>query len=186
MYDSLYNSWLKEKENTELQTLPKDFYTKLTEYVVEIRQKGRMLDRNSPKAKLISQELTRVKRLMEELVKLRFKKIIELASSTDSFGMTPLTPEEEKAVSELKTTFESFQSFLKGALRGKKPKVENSNASTNPTKKLLLRFLQEVPAIIGSDLKVYGPFSIEDVATLPIENAKVLMKHGVATKVEIA
>ena len=181
MYNLLYNSWLKEKENVELQTLPKDFYAKLTGYVVEIRQKGRMLDRNSPKAKLISQELSRVKWLMEELAKLRFEKIVELANSTDSFKGERLTPEEERALSELKATVESFQSFLKGALRGKKPKIDNDNT---PSKRLLLRFLKEVPTIVGEDLKVYGPFSVEDVATLPIENAKVLMKQGVATKIE--
>lgn len=182
MYNSLYNSWLKEKKNAELQKLPKDFYAKLTGYIVEIRQKGRMLDRNSPKAKLISQELGRVKWLMEELAKLRFEKIVELANSTDSPKVESLTHEEERALSELKATFESFQSFLKGALRGKKPKVDNSNT---PTKRLLLRFLKEVPAIVGEDLKVYGPFSVEDVATLPIGNAKVLMKQGVATKIEV-
>lgn len=181
MYNLLYNSWLKEKENVELQTLPKDFYAKLTGYVVEIRQKGRMLDRNSPKAKLISQELSRVKWLMEELAKLRFEKIVELANSTDSFKGERLTHEEERTLSELKATVESFQSFLKGTLRGKKPKIDNDNTLS---KRLLLRFLKEAPTIVGEDLKVYGPFSVEDVATLPIGNARVLMKQGVATKIE--
>jgi DNA replication initiation complex subunit (GINS family) len=33
-------------------------------------------------------------------------------------------------------------------------------------------------------MKTYGPFKVEDVASLPIENAKVLIKQGLAEKVE--
>jgi len=48
-----------------------------------------------------------------------------------------------------------------------------------------LRFKGEVPAIIGADMKVYGPFEIEDVASLPIENAGIMIKRDLADKVEI-
>ena len=51
-------------------------------------------------------------------------------------------------------------------------------------KRAVLRFLKDVPAIIGADMKTYGPFKVEDVASLPIENAKVLIKQGLAEKVE--
>jgi DNA replication factor GINS len=49
---------------------------------------------------------------------------------------------------------------------------------------VVLRFLKDVPALIGSDMKTYGPFEAEDVATLPSENAKILVKQGLAEKVE--
>jgi DNA replication initiation complex subunit (GINS family) len=47
-----------------------------------------------------------------------------------------------------------------------------------------LRFLKEVPAIIGADMKTYGPFKVEDIAALPIENTKILIKQGLAEKLE--
>ena len=50
---------------------------------------------------------------------------------------------------------------------------------------LLIRFLQPIPAIVGLNAKVYGPFKVEDVASLPIENAESLIKRGIAVKVEI-
>jgi DNA replication initiation complex subunit (GINS family) len=43
-----------------------------------------------------------------------------------------------------------------------------------------------VPAIIGSDMKTYGPFEAEDIASLPAENAKILVKQGLAEKVEVS
>ena len=181
MYDLLYDAWLKEKKSIELQKLPKDFYVKIAEYIRKIRQEGRMLDRKSAKAKLISKELTNVRRLIDELVKLRFEKIIGHATSAKLAEHETLTFEEEKLFVGIKPPFESFQTALKGTVRGKTPKVEEIIA---PTKRVLLRFLKEVPAIAGSDMQGYGPFSVEDVATLPIENAKVLLKRGVAMEIE--
>jgi DNA replication initiation complex subunit (GINS family) len=181
MYDVLYNAWLKEKENVELQKLPRDFYEKLAEYVGRIRREGRMLDKKSVKAKLIAQELLNVKRLMKELFTMRSEKIVNYAASAKSLDKELLTLEEERVLLELRPSFEKFQSFLKDALRGKVSEVEEK---TELSKRRLLRFTQDVPAIVGADLKVYGPFSVEDVATLPVENAKVLVKHGVAMEIE--
>jgi len=33
-------------------------------------------------------------------------------------------------------------------------------------------------------MKTYGPFKPEDIATLPTENARILIKQGVALEVE--
>jgi len=49
---------------------------------------------------------------------------------------------------------------------------------------MVVRFVQEVPAIIGVDMKTYGPFKPEDIATLPAENAKILIKKGLAVEIE--
>lgn len=74
----------------------------------------------------------------------------------------------------------SFQYFLKEASQGKVSRVDDHKLPP----RVMLRFLKKTPAIAGSDLKVYGPFSVEDVATLPIENAKVLVEHGVAVEID--
>ena len=70
MYDFIYKVWLKEKECYNLQELPEDFYDKLAEYISRIRQEGRMLDPQSPKAKLVSLELENTTRMTKEIVKL--------------------------------------------------------------------------------------------------------------------
>ncbi|UCH31435.1 MAG: DNA replication complex GINS family protein [Candidatus Bathyarchaeota archaeon] len=182
MYDLLYDAWLIEKRNIELQKLPKGFFAKMAEYIRKIRQEGRMLDRKSPKANLISKELTNVRKLMDELVKLRFEKIISYATSANVAEHETLTLEEERLFVGVRPSFENFQTSIKDSMRGKIPKVDEVII---PTKRILLRFLKEIPAIAGADMQTYGPFSVEDVAIVPIENAKVLLKRGVAMKVEI-
>jgi DNA replication factor GINS len=50
---------------------------------------------------------------------------------------------------------------------------------------MVVRLLKEIPEIVGADMKTYGPFKPEDVATVPKENAKTLIKQGLAVEVEI-
>lgn len=181
MYDLLYDAWLKEKQDTELQKLPKNFYGQVAEYIGRIREEGRMLDQKSTKARLITQELAKVRRLSKELAKLRFRKLVEYAAATKAVAREALTPEEERLVARMKPSLEDFQSFLTDLLRGRPLRAKEPG---EPPTKLLVRFLQEAPPIVGADLNVYGPFSTEDVATLPIENAKVLVKQGVAMEID--
>jgi DNA replication initiation complex subunit (GINS family) len=181
VYDALYDAWLREKQAAELQSLSKDFYSQMAEYIGRIRQEGRMLDQKSTKARLITQELSKVKRLTKELIKLRFRKLVESAATTKPVPREALTLEEETLLAQMKPSLEDFQSLWKALLRGKAAKAKEPR---EPPKKRLLRFLQEAPSIVGADLKVYGPFSPEDVATLPVENAKVLVKQGVAMEID--
>jgi DNA replication initiation complex subunit (GINS family) len=179
VYDELYKAWMMEKENSELQKLPKDFYSEIIHYVGRIRQEGRMLDQSSPKAKLTSRELSNAKRLVEELLGLRYEKIVKEVA-LKPLGKELLAPEEQTTLMGLMNSTTSFQYFLKEALQGKVSRVDHNK---HPTR-VMLRFLKKTPAIAGADLKVYGPFSVEDVATLPIENAKVLVEHGVAVQID--
>ncbi len=181
MYSMLYDAWLKEKENAEVQKLPKDFYTTAAEYVSKIRQEGRMLDQHSAKARLVAQESANVKRMMTELFTLRFNKIVKQAAAAGLLNKEALTLEEERLLLGVKPSVEDFQALLKEFLRGK---ITQVTEKADSPRRVVLRFVQEVPAIVGADLKVYGPFAAEDVATVPAENAKVLVEHGVATEIE--
>jgi DNA replication initiation complex subunit (GINS family) len=46
--------------------------------------------------------------------------------------------------------------------------------------------LKAIPAVVGVDMKTYGPFLAEDVGSLPLENAKILVKRGLAEAVEVS
>jgi DNA replication initiation complex subunit (GINS family) len=54
-----------------------------------------------------------------------------------------------------------------------------------PQGRVALRFLKAIPAIVGVDMKTYGPFMAEDVGSVPVENAKGLVKRGLAEAVEV-
>ena len=53
-------------------------------------------------------------------------------------------------------------------------------------KRSTIRFLKSIPAIMGADMKSYGPFVAEDVASLPPQNAQILVKQGLAVLVEVS
>ena len=46
--------------------------------------------------------------------------------------------------------------------------------------------MKAIPAIVGVDMKTYGPFLAEDVGSVPVENAKGLIKRGLAEAVEVS
>jgi len=180
MYDKLYEAWKTEKENAEIQRLPKNFYAKIAEYVKKIREERRMLDKKTTKAKLLSREFKSVKNMAEELVRLRYDKALKKSLARETVPSGVLIEEEEKLYGEILPLAEAYQTFLKGVLRGRLSRIERQEKP----KKTLLRFVQQIPAIVGSDMKPYGPFEPEDIATLPSENARILVKQGVAVEVE--
>jgi len=182
MYNTVYDAWRKERENSELQPLAKDFYAVLAGYVKRIREETRMLDEKTAKARLIKRELHNVRRLVRALVQLRLEKIFKATIESETVSVEVLTTEEEKLCAEMLPLAGSFQEFLKGILHGRTSKVDVARAKS---KRVLVRFLKDTPAIIGADMKAYGPFKSEDVGTVPAENADVLIKQGLAAKVEI-
>jgi DNA replication factor GINS len=48
----------------------------------------------------------------------------------------------------------------------------------SPSQLVLVRFLAEHPQLIGVDLRTYGPFRADDLATLPLENARVIVRKN--------
>lgn len=181
MYEELYKAWKKEKDSVEVQALPKDFFTLVAGYVKELRKESRMLDEKTVRAKLLVGESKNVKRLARELVQLRYNKTASQAADGEAVPRECLTKEEEGLYRDMVPSIESYQTLLKNIVSGRLPLSE----SRKKPKKLVLRFVQEIPAIVGVDLKTYGPFKAEDVATLPTENAKILVKQGLAVEVEV-
>ncbi|MBD3196686.1 MAG: hypothetical protein GF317_16640 [Candidatus Lokiarchaeota archaeon] len=57
---------------------------------------------------------------------------------------------------------------------------ENDSRSYQYT---LIRFIKKAPALVGLDLLNYGPFKKDDLANLPVENAKILITEKFAENV---
>ena len=180
MYDELYAAWKKEKESVEIQKLPRNFCARLADYVKKMREESRMLDAKTTKAKLMKRELKNVKSMVEELVRLRYEKTLEKIVAGEPVPREILAEGEEKLYGQIFPLAESYQAFLKDVLQGRLSRLEKKEKP----KKMLVRFVQEIPAIVGSDMKTYGPFKPEDIATLPTENARILIRQGVAVEVE--
>jgi DNA replication factor GINS len=181
MYDELYRIWKRELENIELESLPSDFYPRIADYVRKLKEEGRMLDKRTVKASLLKNEMRNVKRMLHELIQIRYRKLIKKASEGQKLPPDFLTIEEEKIHAGILPLAEAYQNFAKNILQGHIPKVQCELKH----KRVILRFLRDIPAIIGADMEMYGPFKAEDVASLPVENAEILVKQGSAEKVEV-
>ncbi len=185
MYDELYAAWRFELEKTSLGGLPPDFYARAADYLRNITEEIRIIDKKSVKSKLLERELERVKCMLQELIWVRYKKLVSLISESQKLPSHLLTDEEESFCTSFVSFVESYQKFADKLLHGQ----ISSQASKAPAKKVpkrvVLRFIKAVPAVIGADMKTYGPFMVEDVASIPVENANILVKQGLAEKVEL-
>ena len=179
MYDELYEAWLREKEISEIQKLSKDFYSRVADYVKKMREERRMLDEKTTKARLMHCEAEYVSKMIRELIDLRYDKVVNRIREDGIVNADALTEEEEKLYKPAMPIKDAVHSLVEEVTRGVIKEARNE------AKYITVRFLKEIPAIIGSDMKTYGPFKPEDLGTLPVENARMLIKESVAIEVEV-
>lgn len=182
MYDELYTAWRREVEESSLGSLPPDFYARIADYLTQIMGENKQLDKKSVKASLLDHEALNVKRMLEELIWARYNKLVKTVAQNQKLPSEQLTIDEAKIFETFAVFTEAYQNFSKNLLQGQSAKIDTQIAG----KRLVLRFVKNIPSIVGADMKTYGPFKIEDVASLPVENAKILVKQGLAVLVEVS
>jgi DNA replication factor GINS len=181
MYNVLYEAWKRELESVALEKLSSDFYSRTAEYMKKLREESRMLDKRTMKASLVQGEMQNARRMIRELIHARCLKIVGKVSKEEKIASDYLTMEEEILYEGMLPLGESFQDLAKALVQGRGPMVNAGKRHRNA----VLRFSKDVPEIMGADMKTYGPFKVEDVASLPAENAKLLAKQGLAEKIEV-
>lgn len=181
MYNELYEAWKRELESVELGRFSPDFYSRIADYLRKLKEESRMLDKRTVKAMLLKSEMQNVKRMLRELLRVRYGKLVKKVAKGQKIPPGFLTIEEERIHVGVLPLAEAYHNFAKKLSRGHVSKVNVEQKR----KRTVLRFLRNTPAIVGADMKTYGPFKVEDVAPLPVENAKILLKQGLAEKVEV-
>lgn len=181
MYNELHNAWKYEIENEELGNLTLDFYSKLSDYINSLREENALETKKSIKSKLLLHELKHVTCMTEELILTRYQKLIKIIDTKKKVPISTLAAEEKKIFPNLLSFINDYQLFRNNLFQGNNKVV---NVKKSP-KRVVLRVLKDIPALIGSDMKTYGPFQVEDVASLPPDNAELLIKQGLGKLVEI-
>lgn len=185
MYQELHDAWKREKLSRNLQALPKNFYEKAADDIRKLREAQRTIDNKTMKARLLKQELENSRKLLSEILATRFRKMLDsLLSNEKLIPIGFLTRQEEDICQALLQASSQYSRLKRNLSEGKQIDTVPSTPRGMP-QKILVRFACEIPAIIGVDLKTYGPFKPEDVASLPTENAQALMHQGAAVKVEV-
>lgn len=181
MYDELFTAWQYEIENEKLGCLSADFFSNLSDYIASLREENNKESQKTVKSSLLFHEMDHVTCMVEELLYARYLKIIQITKDTKKLPSNQLSSEEKNLFSNFSSFIKDYQLFKKNLFQGnpKKHKVEKSS------KRVIVRILKDIPVLIGSDMQSYGPFLVEDVASLPSENAELLVKQGLGKIVEI-
>ncbi len=199
-YETLYELLRREKLRPEIQKLEDSFFEDIVKY---LKEKHSILESQKSKDSVFSQlEIEKTKRQIDNILKIikeiyekRENKIVNLAlmsSRTESENKTPLMLKEEKELytNLLNDLIKSRKDILKNILEAKLPLIEKTEkpkglkSYSEPENSIkLIRFLQEIPQFVGTDLDTYGPFDKEDIANLPLEIADLLIKKEKAEEI---
>ena len=172
--NSLHHTVLLETENDSLLEIKPNFYRNLSDFIGNLRKQEFDGVENKIKDTMIEMatELTSL------LIHIRLEKI----SNSDNFDISHLLDEEKFILDSHEEQNERIEMIFSATISGKSKFLE-SLAENHKIKKVVIRFLSDVDEIIGADLERYGPFKVEDIATIPYENAQALIAKKIATKV---
>ncbi len=190
-YEELLKAWRAEREAKKLAKLPDGFYREAAELVAHLRASLKMADAKALKTRLVRAELDNVLRMLEDIFWARVEKALKALLANRHLEVEALTPEERELFGPLEASFSELRKFFKGLVRGE---VREPSRMTNVERPvpgqrqglMLIRLLADVPALVGADMKVHGPFRRGDVAFIPAENALGLIRKGLAVEVELA
>ena len=132
-------------------------------------------DTHTIQGRLLVREKEMTERLLDELRQTRIQKIISAAQNRIPIQQTSLTEEELGVLEKINQSLSSLGQQL--------PVQPQTDGLADELR--VVRFLEDIPEIVGVDLRIYGPFKKEDVASLPAPNAHALERQGAAKAIEV-
>jgi DNA replication initiation complex subunit (GINS family) len=192
-YTRLNAAWENETKREELQNIPDDFLHEMKDYTNQLNKTVTNIETLS--GSLTQTERRYANQMLRQLIETRLDKIIKSELNGLPIDAQAMTPEEQQLHSNLRQLLTNYRQGVEITKPQRKPqpkpKPTPRKELTPPpkieekdTELVLVRFLQPLPAIMGIDMKAYGPFQPEELATIPRQNAENLIKRGIAKKVE--
>ncbi|AIF82507.1 hypothetical protein NTE_00425 [Candidatus Nitrososphaera evergladensis SR1] len=172
----IYELLKKEIENPALQQIEPDTYQKVATSLgslkgqgfegVEAKVRDRMVELLSASARL--------------LFEVRQRKVHEEGS--EPLDYSRLTDEEKYVLDGEQEAAGRLDEVVAATTKGR-PKVLEAISGRVREKRIVVRFVKAQEQFVGVDMTKYGPFQQEDVATLPLENARSFIEAGAAVQV---
>lgn len=179
-YDELQKIYRLETKSPKLSRLDSNFYKSLKKFLTEERSKYISSIEDSFSTNTLKR-FENLKRVTEKIREIRIKKIMNMClmySRTNDFADEGLVDFEVD--------------FAKGILKLIDKQNEQTNIIFGITKKsqaqesqdtIKVKFLQDIPAFIGGDMKEYGPFDAGTVVEIPEDIYKILESKQIIEKV---
>jgi DNA replication initiation complex subunit (GINS family) len=193
-YERLRKAWEKEIDKPELQQIPDEFLHEMHRYSEELNKTP--TDPETLTGSITKKEKMFVGKMLGELTETRLRKIVTKELRGEPIDAQAMTPEEQRLHSNVR---QLLQGYRQGAeipepeaappIQVPWPAAPRPSVSTPREAAeddlVVIRFLKPLPAIMGVDMKAYGPFDPEDVASIPRQNAVNLIRRGIAKLVDI-
>ncbi len=194
-YERLRRAWGRENEKLGLQNIPDEFLHEMRRYSEELNKTP--TDPGTLTGSITKKERGFVSQMLRELTETRLRKIVTKELRGEPIDAQAMTPEEQRLHANLR---QLLLGYRQGAdipepeapptvqLPRPAPALRPSTAVPREAPEgdlVVVRFLKPLPAIMGVDMKAYGPFDPEDVASIPRQNAVNLIRRGIAKLVDI-
>ncbi len=174
-YSGLQSIYRSEKNSASLSSIPSDFYAQLTALI----------------AKLEKEHTEPALKLAEDILNMRLTKILRLVSRSGDIQLPEnITDLEKRTYGRIADTIKEHKSEILKIEPKKEettcsvcePEVAEETSASDEDGKTLLRILEPIPAIVGSDMCHYGPFKENDEPRIPSDTAEVLVRRGIAVE----
>ncbi len=166
-YETLRKIEQDEKNSVKLSKLPENFLQEAMDYLEKKEAIAREKDDKW--------EQQTAKQRVGNIMNMRERKIVNFTLSFVRSGAIPedMTPEERELFDRIVRNLQDFRGQRKKVMSGEKFPMK------------AVAFLQDTPQFVGIDMGHYGPYRAGDIATVPDENAKVLIDKGAGELIEV-
>lgn len=164
-----------EASSDELHQLPADFYLKVAQYSQRLRRTT-VSGNSEAVIRLVARQTEMLNSMVRQLLALR----VEKGAKQEAF--VKLLPEERYVCSAKLRSARRFDIFVDAVSSGQPSFIEYTNKRES-ARSTPVRFVKHVDEIIGADLRRYGPFESNDVASIPSSTADVLIAAGSAIEI---
>ena len=174
-----YNILLKEHQTSSLQEIPYDTYQKLCIAISNLKSK----EYENMEKKIVQKVIENLSIISSLLLRTRLEKItIGNINSNLEMNYSKMTDEEKYIIDQEMQSKRRRTQILDLVTNGQ-PKVLEKITEIIKQKKILIKFLKPMEQFVGVDMYRYGPFFIDDIANLPLENALSLVNSKIAEEI---
>ena len=184
---------LKEVQTSTLQPLPFDTYQKIAVTLENLQ----LFELEGIEAKIRDTMIDMISIATRFLLEVRYHKMsnresVVISSSSSSITSTNTTKtaidysrltEEEKYIMNAQNESERRKNDILLTIAKGRPKLLESISKRVRTERIVVRFVKPMEKFIGVDMEGYGPFRQEDIAVIPLENARSLIENNHAVEV---
>ncbi len=164
-----------ETQSDALLPLPSDFYSGLSAYSQKLKRSASS-GASEVSQRLIATHSKMIESMVRQLLKVRARK------ATQQNALLQLLPEERYVCAAEQKFQRRFETLVEAVSAGQPSFVEFAH-HTESQRSVTVRFVKHVNELVGLDMRRYGPFEADDVASIPAASADILIAGGDAIEV---